>query len=124
MRAFNMAMTSGDKYLPAYNWEPGMNDEVAYADRVTYATSVEMLTTGVAEDWGHFGSLEVGNPYDMDPMGEDRSLMTFPASDAKGMIGKMATASAGPQNTQTTVGGKSVASTPQTYNKVAVNKQG
>lgn len=118
-----MAFTSGDRYLPLYNWEMGMNDEVAYADRVTYATSVEMLTTGVARDWTDFGSLEVGHAYSLDPMGEERSMMTFPASAAKGQVGMLATAGAGPQNTVSTVGGKSIASAPQNYSRTPMMRK-
>jgi hypothetical protein len=116
-------MKAGTDYLPTYNWEPGMNDEVAYADRAGYNTSVTMLTEGVAADWGDFGSLEVApTNYEMDPMGEDRTMMTFPAGKAMGHVGMMATeGSGGMQPTQRTVGGgKSVdISSPQNYNSIA-----
>lgn len=114
-------LKSGWDYLPRYNWTPGMNDDLAYADRAGYNTSVEALTSGHPSDWGDFGSLEVGGPYEMDPMGEDREKMTFPASNAKGMIGMAATESASQQPTQKMVGdGKSVdIEDPQTYNSIA-----
>jgi hypothetical protein len=115
-------MKAGTDYLPRYNWEPGMNDDVAYADRAGYNTSVTMLTEGVAADWGDFGSLEVApTNYEMDPMGEDRTMMTFPAGKAMGHVGMMATeGSGGMQPTQSTSGGKRVdISSPQNYNQVA-----
>lgn len=113
-----MPLTDGTKYLPRYNWAYGMNDEVAYQDRVTFATSTEMLTTGVAEDWYVFGSLEVGGAYDLDPAGEMRDDKTFAQDDPKaaGQIGMLATAGGSPQGTMSLVGdGKKVAAAAQNY---------
>ena len=112
-----MALTSGAKYLEAYNWEGGMNDEQMYADAVTYATDTTMLTTGYASDCLTGGWLEVGHAYSLDPMGEMRKKTTFPAEAASGHIGMLGTANVGKQVTETTVGGKSVASAPQNYSR-------
>ncbi len=114
-------LKDGTEYLPKYNHEPGMNDEVAHSDRAGWQTSVAMLTGGVTMDFGDLGSLEVGGAYDLDPMGEERTMTTFSESDprALGLIGQARTESAGMQGTQTTVGGKRVnLSSPQTYNTV------
>lgn len=113
-------LKSGADYLDAYNWEPGMNDDLAYADRAGYQTSVEMLTTGRPEDWSMFGGPEVGNQYDLDPMGEERSMTTFSHGDpsAHGHIGVAgAEGAVSPQSTETTTGGKRVASAPQNYSR-------
>lgn len=122
----NTALKDGTMYLPKYNWDAGMNDDLAYADRAGYNTSVEMVTSGSPHDWGDFGTLEVGPPYEMDPMGEDRSMMTFPAENAKGHIGMATTESASQQGTQRTVGGGKAVELedPQTYNSIAISKKG
>ena len=125
--AGKFGLKDGTEYLPKYNWETGMNDDLAYADRAGWQTSVAMLTGGQPMDWDDLGALEVGNQYDHDPMGEDRSMATFSEGvpRAKGMIGMMATESGGGmQETQRTVGGKSVnLETPQTYNRIDANKK-
>lgn len=125
MAKFNLK--AGTDYLPSYNLEPGMNDELAYSDRAGWTTSTEMLCGGVSMGWGELGGLEVGPQYDLDVMGEERSMTTFSSSEpkAKGMIGEMATAGApGMQSTQRTLGGKSVdLSEPQTYNSVGLSKK-
>lgn len=117
-------LKDGTMYLPKYNWTPGMNDDLAYADRAGYNTSIEMLTSGSPHDWTDFGALEVGpSGYEMDPMGEDREKMTFTegGSKAMGMIGMAGTESSSQQPTQKMVGdGKSVdIEDPQTYNNIA-----
>ncbi len=124
MGKFNLK--DGTSYLPKYNWELGMNDDLAYSDRAGFTTSVEMLCGGKGMEWDDLGSLEVGNQYDLDPMSEERSKTTF--SDgvpmAMGHIGLMAAEGApGMQMTESTVGGKSVnLKDPQTYNSIAANK--
>ncbi len=118
------ALKSGKDYLPGYNWEPGMNDDLAYSDRAGWTTSLEMLTGGAAMDWGMFGSLEVApSQYEMDVMGEERGMGTFSASEpaAKGKIGMAEMEmSAGPsEGAVMTTGGKRVNLTsPQTYSDV------
>lgn len=118
-------LVSGSKYLGMYNWEGGMDDEQAYADRVTYATDTTMLTTGYDQDAIEGGWLEVGGPYEMDPMGEQRDDKTFkqPEPQAMGQIGMLSTAGATPQATMTTVGGKSVAQAPQNYGSQRMAKK-
>lgn len=122
MASGKFALKSGVDYLPHYNWEPGMNDDLAQSDRAGWTTSEAMLTGGQTMDWGALGSLEVGNCYDLDPMGEERKDTTFSHDDpsASGHIGIMGAEGApGMQPTQTTSGGKSVdISSPQTYNKI------
>jgi hypothetical protein len=123
-------LKAGTDYLPSYNWEIGMNDDLAYADRAGWETSVEMLTGGSAHDWDVFGGLEVGNQYDLDPMGEERAMTTFSKDDpkAKGHIGAAAAeGGAGMQdnaNYVTTTGGKKMATGPQNYNAVGLSKKG
>lgn len=125
--AESFKLKDGTEYLPDYNMEPGMNDDLAYADRAGWQTSVAMLTGGQPMDWDQLGSLEVApSAYAMDPMGEDREMLTFGGMPkAKGHIGEMASGSAGGmQPTQRTLGGKSVdLGAPQTYNNIAVNKK-
>jgi len=124
--AGKFGLKDGTEYLHKYNWETGMNDDLAYSDRAGWQTSVAMLTGGQPMDWDELGALEVGNQYDLDPMGEDRGKTTFSDSvpSAKGMIGMMATESSGMQATDRTVGGKNVnLETPQTYNKIDANKK-
>lgn len=121
------AMKDGTEYLPKYTWTEGMNDDLAYSDRAGWTTSMEMLTGGVAHDWTDFGSLEVGNQYDLDAMGEERSMTTFAEGDgpmAKSHIGMMSMEDgAGMQDnanysTLSGPGGKKVAMAPQNYNNV------
>jgi hypothetical protein len=119
--ARKFGLQDGTSYLPKYNWGIGMNDDVAYNDRSGYTTSVEMVTGGQAADWYCFGGLEVGNQYDLDPMGEERQKTTFEESDegpeAMGHIGMLTTETAGMQPTEALVGdGKRVdISSPQNY---------
>jgi hypothetical protein len=117
--ARKFGLQAGTDYIVKYNWGYGMNDDVAYNDRSGFTTSVEMVTGGVAEDFAVFGSLEVGNQYDLDPMGEERSKTTFSEGDpmAMGMVGMLATEAASMQSTETMVGdGKKVdISSPQNY---------
>ena len=128
--AADFKLKAGTDYLPGYNWEIGMNDDLAYSDRAGWTTSVEMLTTGSPRDWDMFGGLEVGNNYDLDPMGEERHLATFSPSDPKamGMIGKAGMeGGAGMQDNAsyvTTTGGKKMAEGPQNYNSVGMSKKG
>jgi len=123
-------LKSGVDYLPDYNWEIGMNDDLAYSDRAGWTTSVEMLTTGSAHEWDMFGGLEVGNQYDLDAMGEERQHTTFSQGDPKaaGHIGGASMeAGAGMQdnaNYVTTTGGKKMATGPQNYNAVGMSKKG
>lgn len=124
--AGKFGLKDGTEYLPKYNWETGMNDDLAYSDRAGYQTSIAMLTGGQPMDWDDLGALEVGNQYDLDQMGETRGMTTFSdsvprATGAQGMLGMEASASQ--QSTDRTVGGKSVnLSTPQTYNTIDANK--
>src|SRR5260370_31535168 len=114
-------LQSGTSYLPKYNWEMGMNDDLAYEDRAGWQTSVAMLTGGVPMDWDDLGALEVGNQYDHDPMGEERSMATFSEGvpRAMGKIGMMSTESAPQQATDRTVGGKNVElETPHTHHTI------
>jgi hypothetical protein len=119
-------LKSGTEYLPKYNWELGMNDDLAYSDRAGWTTSTEMLCGGVGMEWDDLGALEVGNQYDLDPMSEERGKTTFSdgVPTAMGHIGIMAAEGApGMQMTERTVGGKNVdLSSPQTYNKIDANK--
>lgn len=121
-------LKDGTDYLEHYNWEPGMNDDLAYADRAGWQTSVAMLTGGCSEEYDLFGGPEVGNQYDLDPMGEERGMTTFSrdtpeAMDHIGMAGEEH--GDGMQEGEvTTTGGKRVNLTsPQTYNRIAANKK-
>jgi hypothetical protein len=122
-------MKDGTEYLPKYNWEIGMNDELQNADRAGWQTSVEMLTGGKPMEWDDLGGLEVGpTSYEHDPMGEDRTMMTFSSGEprAVGKIGMMEMESSAPmqEGATRTSGGKSVnLSTPQTYNKIDAYKK-
>jgi len=122
--ALKQGVQSGADVLPSYNWGLGMNEEVMDSDRGGWVTSVEMLTGGVAHDWYCFGGLEVGNQYDMDPMGEERDMTTFNGSDdgpqALGNVGMMAAGGgAGKQAGAVVkeVGGKTMREEPQTYTR-------
>jgi hypothetical protein len=126
--AMDTKLKSGVDYLPSYNWAPGMNDDLAYADRAGYNTSVPMLTTGEPRDWNDFGSLEVGGMYDMDPMGEMRDDATFSETDpvAMGSIGKLGTEASGMQDgavSEVGPGSKKMNLSPQTYNSVGLSKK-
>ena len=128
--AGDFKLKDGTQYLAPFNWEIGMNDDLAYSDRAGWTTSVEMVTTGVPVDMFTLGGLEVGNNYDLDPMGEDRSMTTFNQNDpmAKGMIGMQGReVGAGMQDNAsyvTTTGGKKMAEGPQNYNSVGMSKKG
>lgn len=125
-------MRSGVDYLPRYSWDMGMNDDLAYFDRAGWNTSTEMLTGGQTVDWCDMSSLEVApDGYEMDPMGQERSRMTFVDSspDAKGMIGMSgAEGGAGMQDnasyaTLSGPGGKRIALAPQNYSNVGSMKK-
>ena len=124
-------LKSGVDYLPHYNWEIGMNDDLAYSDRAGWTTSVEMVTTGVPMEWFAFGGLEVGNQYDLDAMGETRKKTTFADNDPEADGDHIGMASlevgAGMQDNAhyvTTTGGKKMAEGPQNYNMVGSQKKG
>lgn len=123
-------LKDGTDYLPDYNWEIGMNDDLAYSDRAGWTTSVEMVTTGKPMAMFALGGLEVGNQYDLDPMGEEREMTTFSPDDpaAKGRIGMASMeVGAGMQDNasyMTTTGGKRIAMGPQNYNDVGMSKKG
>jgi hypothetical protein len=124
MAAPKQGSMSGADVLPKYNWDLGVNEDVMDSDRGGWVTSVEMLTGGQAYDWYCFGGLEVGNQYDMDPMGEERTETTFNSSDdgpqALGHVGMMAAGGgAGKQAgaVATDVGGKTRREEPQTYTR-------
>ena len=129
--AGKFGMKDGTEYLPEYNWTPGMNDDLAYADRAGWETSVAMLTGGVPQDWDMFGGPEVGNQYDLDPMSEARTMTTFSESDPKALdhIGMAAAEGAtGMQEnaayvTLTGPGGKKSATAPQNYTNVGRMKK-
>jgi hypothetical protein len=52
--------------------EPGMDEAQAQMDRQGFRTSVEMITGGVRKMVGEGTGPEVGNQYDVDPLGEER----------------------------------------------------
>jgi len=53
--------------------EPGMDESQAQMDREGFTTSVEMITGGVKKMVGDMSGPEVGNQYDLDPLGEERT---------------------------------------------------
>lgn len=57
--------------------EAGMDEEQAQKDRAGFTTTVENVTTGVKKPFDEGGGMEVGNPYDADPMGESKSGVTY-----------------------------------------------
>lgn len=122
-------LQDGTDYLPKYNHELGMNDELQYADRAGWQTSVEMVTGGKPMDWDDLGSLEVApDSYELDPMGENREMMTFSTGvpRATGKIGMMGMEASAPMQdgASMTSGGKKVnLSNPQTYNKIDAYKK-
>lgn len=124
MAAPKQGSMSGADVLPKYNWGLGMNDEMMESDRGGWVTSVEMVTGGQAFDWYCFGGLEVGNPYDMDPMGEVRDNKTFEGGDGPQALGPSSMmgsqGGAGSQEGGSVMevgGGKTMRSAPQTYTK-------
>ena len=124
MAAPKQGSMSGADVLPKYNWDLGVNEEVMDSDRGGFVTSVNMITGGQAYDWDCFGGLEVGNQYDMDPMGEERTETTFNSSadgpEAMGSVGMLgAQGGAGKQSgaVATIGGGKTVREEPQTYTR-------
>lgn len=116
---------SGADVLPKYNWGLGMNDEMMDHDRGGFTTSTEMLTGGVAMEWDCYSNLEVGSPYSMDPMGEERQNATFNTGEygpqPSGSFGSSgAEGAAGKQEGGAVVsaqGGRTMQSAPQTYTK-------
>lgn len=63
--------------MPKKNMTPGMDDTQAQKDRGGWSTTVENLTGGEKKPLGEDSGMEVGTPYDNDPMGEDRSKTTY-----------------------------------------------
>lgn len=95
--------------------EPGMNDEQAQADRHGWRTTVGMVTgQGELEGALECGGPEVGNPYDVDPLGEDYKPVTYPTNIAMppGKIGGAAPSGEMPMRSS---GGGTVATAPQNY---------
>ena len=119
--AMKQGMQSGASVLPKYNWDLGVNEEMMERDRGGFTTDVAMLTGGVAHEWDAFGGLEVGNQYDMDPMGEERTETTFNSGEygpqALGSIGGASEGAAGSQPGPVVKlqGGKSMNTAPQNY---------
>lgn len=129
--AKDFKLQSGVDYLERYDWEIGMNDDLAYSDRAGWTTSVEMVTTGSAQEWSAFGGLEVGNNYDLDAMGETRKKATFsdaePTADGDHIGMVSAEVGAGMQDNASyvmTTGGKKMALGAQNYNRVGMSKKG
>jgi|SRR5277367_5750434 len=60
-------------------FDPGCEAEMkqAMCDRVTFGVSVSMLTGGEQHDMGMGVGPVVGTPYDDDPMGEERTMVTY-----------------------------------------------
>ena len=56
---------------------PGMDEGQAQKDRGGFRTEVEYLTGGTSYDADEGGGPEVGNPYDVDPMGEEYHGVTY-----------------------------------------------
>jgi hypothetical protein len=101
----------------ARNLEPGMDDPQAQADRKGWQTTVASLT-GAGEanlSYEDRAGPEVGNNYDIDPLGEEYSPVTYTQSTSQG------SASAGPsaQEPRGDKAGKTTASAPQNYSNVA-----
>ena len=94
--------------------EPGMDDPQAAADRRGFKTTMEMVTgAGMVVAMNDMGGPEVGNQYDVDPMGEDYSAVTYPGSEPDWGAGNTMSPSA--QQERTTTAGSKVASAPQNY---------
>ena len=68
------------------NLTPGMDKAQIDADRKGFRTTVQNVTGGETMDLGDDSGPEVGNAYGNDPMGEERSNITFVTEDktAKG----------------------------------------
>jgi hypothetical protein len=120
--ALKQGMQSGADVLPKYNWGLGMNEEMMDGDRGGWVTSTEMITGGQACEWDAFGGLEVGNQYDMDPMGEERTETTFNSGEygpqALGSVGGASGGSAGKQpGPIASDGGKTFNTAPQNYSR-------
>jgi len=76
--------------------EPGMDDEQAQTDRHGWRTSVDFVTgKGMLVEAMSAGGPEVGNQFDTDPLGEEYSAITYPASVAM-PPGKIGGGSSGP----------------------------
>ena len=69
----------GPDYLGDDDLDPASDAEQAqaHADRITFATSMSMLTGGEQHDLGKGVGPVVGTPYDDDPMGEERTMVTY-----------------------------------------------
>jgi hypothetical protein len=122
-------LEAGPKYLPVYNWQPGINGDLADADRAGFQTSVEAITGGIPMSLFALGGPEVGGQYDLDPMGEERGHTTFSHEDPRGpgFIGMLGLEeSAGRQEGAhyvRTVSGKTTALAPQNYNRLGYPKK-
>lgn len=72
------------------NNQPGMNDAQKVADSKTFGTTFEMQAGGgVFKELGAMSGPQVGNPYDGDAMGENRSMITYPSGSGKGKTPKV-----------------------------------
>lgn len=72
------------------NNQPGMNDAQKVADSKTYGTTWDMNGGGGSfKALGDMSGPQVGNPYDGDAMGENRSMITYPGGSGKGKTPKV-----------------------------------
>ena len=69
----------GSSFLSEDQFDPASDAELAqaHADRVTWAVPVSMLTGGEQHEMGKGVGPVVGTPYDDDPMGEERTMVTY-----------------------------------------------
>jgi len=80
--------TAGD-FLGEDQFDPASDAEMkqAHSDRVTFAVPVSMLTGGELHDMGKGVGPVVGTPYDDDPMGEERTMVTYKDKSRMGSRG-------------------------------------
>ena len=99
-------------------FEPGMDDDQAQEDRKGWKIPSGMPTgDNEVRAYSDGGGPEVGNPYDLDPMGEEYHPVTYAdSSEAKGQMGSgRGGATPSEQQPRKTADGKKVASAPQNY---------
>ena len=64
-------------FNPEYDQKPGMDDSKRVADSKTWKVTVEDLTAGVFHGLEYRSGPQVGNGYDGDALGEDRTKITY-----------------------------------------------
>ena len=68
--------------------QPGMDTPIRNRDSGTWPVESDLFFSGRFVELGTNSGPEVGNPYDVDEMGEERAMITYLPNAKKGKVSK------------------------------------